>query len=159
MPNILKNIRIGYVPMSNSLESPGDKRRFAYYALKRNIEYEIADVNEEYDLVVLTQSADLSFWSKHCSPSTKIVYDLIDSYLAVPKTSLKGWLRGTAKYFSHQSQYWEFNYWKSIEDMCTRSDAVICSTIEQSMYISKFSSNVCNIRFSSRCRRQIKNKL
>ncbi|QNI95407.1 glycosyl transferases group 1 family protein [Synechococcus sp. A15-127] len=137
----LHNARIGYVPSSNSLMSPGDKRRFPYYASKRNIKFEIANASKEYDIVVLTQSADITFWSKHCSPSTRIVYDLIDSYLAIPKTNLKGWLRGPAKYISGQNKYLRFNYWNSIEDMCVRSDAVICSTSEQSTDISKFCSN------------------
>ena len=147
MQTHLQSARIGYVPMSNSLTSPGDKRRFPYYASKRNIDFEIANTSSDYDLVVLTQSADLSFWSKYCSPSTRIVYDLIDSYLAIPKLSVKGWFRGAAKYFSGQSQYLQLNYWKSIEEMCARSDAVVCSTLEQSIDISDFVVMCNNLRF------------
>ena len=45
-----QHARIGYVPMSNSFNSPGDKRRFVYYASKRNLTFEIADPLKKYDL-------------------------------------------------------------------------------------------------------------
>ena len=61
----LRDLRIGYVPMKNSFDHPGDHRRFCYYADKRNIKFEIADPSEIYDLVFLTQSADLSTWSEY----------------------------------------------------------------------------------------------
>jgi len=137
----LKNLRIGYVPISTSLNSPGDKRRFVYYANKRNLSFEIADPSEKYDVVVLTQNADLSIWSQYDNGGAKIVYDLIDSYLAVPKYSFKGWLRGLAKYFSGQSQRLKFNHWKTIGEMCSRADAVVCSTQEQYADISEFCQN------------------
>ena len=31
----IRNLKIGYAPYSNSLEQPGDKRRFAYYAKQK----------------------------------------------------------------------------------------------------------------------------
>jgi hypothetical protein len=137
-----RSIRIGYVPISKNLNSPGDKRRFVYYANMRNINFEIADPSKKYDLVVITQNADLSIWKDYDKGGAKIVYDLIDSYLAIPKKNVKGRLRGLAKYISGQSQYLIFNHWKAIEDMCSRSDAVVCSTHEQHNDISKLCSNV-----------------
>ena len=37
-----ENLRIGYVPMSNSFEAPGDRRRFVAYAKARNLEFTLA---------------------------------------------------------------------------------------------------------------------
>ncbi len=136
----LKSIRIGYVPMSKNLTSPGDKRRFIYYANRRNINFEIANTSEKYDLVIVTQNSDLSVW-KDYNKDTVIVYDFIDSYLAIPKNNIKGRLRGLAKFFSRQSRHLILNHWKAIEDMCSRADAVICSTQEQRNDISNFCSN------------------
>jgi glycosyltransferase involved in cell wall biosynthesis len=138
----LRSIRVGYVPMSKNLNSPGDKRRFVYYANLRNINFEIADPSKKYDLIVITQNSDLSLWKDYEKGTTKIIYDFIDSYLAIPKSNVKGLLRGVAKYFSGQSKYLLFNHWKAIGDMCSRADAVICSTQEQRNDISKFCSNV-----------------
>jgi hypothetical protein len=36
-------MKIGYVPCSTSLELPGDRRRFVFYAQQRGIAFEIAD--------------------------------------------------------------------------------------------------------------------
>lgn len=138
----LRHARIGYVPMSNSLNSPGDKRRFAYYANKRNLNFEIADSSKKYDVVVITQNADLSIWSQYDRGGAKIVYDFIDSYLAIPKDNIKGCLRGLAKYLSGESRHLKLDHWKAIGEMCSRADAVVCSTQEQRSDILKFCPNV-----------------
>lgn len=141
-PNDLQHARIGYVPINNSLNSPGDKRRFPYYANKRNLNFEIADASKKYDVVVITQNADLSIWSQYDKGGAKIAYDLIDSYLAIPKSNIKGWLRGIAKYFSGQSRHLKIDHWKAIGEMCSRADAVVCSTQEQRSDILKYCNNV-----------------
>ena len=141
-PKNLQHARIGYVPISNSFNSPGDKRRFAYYASNRNLTFEIADPLKKYDLIILTQNADLSIWSQYDTGGAKIVYDFIDSYLAITKDNIKGWMRGLAKYLSGQSRYLKLNHWKALEEMCSRADAVVCSTQEQRADILKFCRNV-----------------
>ncbi len=136
----LQDTRIGYVPYSQELDRPGDRRRFVYYASKRGIRFEIADPAKEYDLVILSARADASVWSSY--PRAKLVYDLIDSYFAIPRTDLKGRLRGLFKFLSRQSRYLQLDYWKAIGGMCARADAVVCSTEEQRQDILKFCPNV-----------------
>ena len=141
----LKKLRIGYVPYSHDYEKPGDKRRFVFYANKRNINFEIADPSKDYDLVVLSQNADLSIWSNYNPGGAKIVYDLIDSYLAISRNEIKGRLRGLAKFVAGKSKYLKLNQWKSIESMCVRADAVVCTTKEQESDIFPFCKNVHQI--------------
>ena len=139
----LKKLKIGYLPYRTDLSSPGDRRRFAYYAKKRDLSFEVVQPGKKYDLVILSQKADLSVWSSRKDlEGTKIVYDFIDSYLAVPRKSLKGNLRGLAKFLSRQSKFLRLNHWSALETMCKNSDAVICSTQEQQNSISKFNKNV-----------------
>ncbi|MCK5608112.1 hypothetical protein KAR91_39895 [Candidatus Pacearchaeota archaeon] len=138
----LNGLRIGYVPISDKLDQPGDKRRFCYYANKRGVAFEIAKPSESYDLVVVTQSGDLSVWNDYQKGNAKIVYDFIDSYLAIPRWNLKGLLRGLGKYVAGQSQYLRLDHWKNLQDMCRRADAVICSTDEQKQDILQFCQNV-----------------
>ncbi|MDO9372331.1 MAG: glycosyltransferase [Gammaproteobacteria bacterium] len=133
-------LRIGYVPMTPALDAPGDRRRFVHYARARNLRFEIADPSREYDVVILSQRADLSVWSRY--PKGRLVYDLIDSYLAIPRGDIKGRLRGLAKFVTRQSHYPQLDHWKAIEAMCQRADAVVCSTEEQKRDISPFCSNV-----------------
>lgn len=141
----LTTLNIGYVPMSENYQAPGDKRRFSYYAKSRNLKFEIADPSKKYDLVILSQNADLSIWCNYDRDGAKIIYDLIDSYLAIPRNEIKGSLRGLAKYASGKSKYLKLNHWKSIESMCSRADAVICSTDEQARFIEPFCNNVHQI--------------
>jgi len=141
----LTKLNIGYLPLSNDFEKPGDKRRFVYYANKRNLNFEVADPSKKYDLVVLSQSADLSIWHDYDIGGAKVVYDLIDSYLSVPRKEIKGSLRGLAKFISRKSKYLRLNQWKAIESMCLRADAVICSTEEQAKDIRPFCKNVHEI--------------
>ena len=73
---------------------------------------------------------------------SKIVYDLIDSYLAIPRDNLKGRLRGLAKFVGGQHRHLQLDHWRAIEKMCRRADAVICTTVEQQCDIENFCSNV-----------------
>ncbi len=142
MMSRLREMRIGYVPYSHSLDRPGDRRRFVYYAKKRNLSFEIADPSEKYDVVVVTENADLGVWSEYASGGAKVIFDFIDSYLAIPRSNLKGRLRGFAKFLSGQSKHLRLNYWKSCEALCARADAVVCSTEEQRRDIYPFCKNV-----------------
>jgi len=136
------DIRIGYVPFSKRFSHPADRRRFCYYAQKRNIKFETAKPSEAYDLIVLTENADLSVWYDYHKGKAKIIYDLIDSYLSIPRWNPKDLLRGVAKYVTRQSRYLRLDYRKAIEEMCKRADAVICTTDEQKQEILHYCKNV-----------------
>jgi len=136
------DLRIGYVPYDEILTQPGDRRRFCYYANKKGIRFEIAKPSETYDLVFVTHGGDITTWCDYQKGNAKVVYDLIDSYLAIPKASLKGNLRGLAKYVSGQYRHLRLNQWKTIQSMCERANAVVCTTIEQKNDILPFCPNV-----------------
>ena len=137
----IQNLKIGYVPLKDDLDSaPGDYRRFAHYAKVRGINYEIARFDKTYDVVIVTQGADITLWRDYRHGI--IIYDFIDSYLSIPKTNIKALLRGFAKYVAGQHKKLEFSYWNSIRKMCIRADVVICSTREQKDNILSYSSNV-----------------
>jgi len=134
-------MKIGYVPYRSDLIShPGDYRRFYWYAKNKNIDFEIAEFDKKYDLVILTQSADITLWKNY--KHGKIVYDLIDSYLSIPKTDVKGLFRGLAKTLSGQYSEFTLDNWNAIKKMCKSSDAVICTTIEQKGKILPYNDNV-----------------
>lgn len=132
--------RVGYVPISSSLTQPGDRRRFVHYARARHIPFEVAVPGRHYDVVVLSQAADVTTWAR--KRTGKIVFDLIDSYLAIPKTDWRGLLRGTAKFVSRQHQHWEPSHWAALGAMCRRADAVVCATQEQQAAIQRYCRNV-----------------
>ena len=135
------NLKIGYVPLKSDLvTAPGDYRRFAHYAEIREIDYEIASFEKVYDVVVVTQGADITLWRDY--QHGIIIYDFIDSYLSIPKTNLKALFRGFFKYVVGQHKKLEFSYWKTIKRMCARADIVICATKEQQDDILPYCSRV-----------------
>jgi len=135
-----RELKIGYVPLNNDLISaPGDYRRFVEYAKIRNLQFEVAKIYKKYDLIIVSQGADITVWKEY--KYGKIVYDLVDSYLSIPKTNLKGLLRGFIKFFSGSHKKLEPSYWKTLEKMCLRSDAVICSTKDQRNFILPYCKN------------------
>ena len=137
-----RNLRIGYVPYSRDLKQPGDRRRFCYYAANRNLPFEIADSSKTYDLVVATERADLSIWSRYRKGRAKMIYDFIDSYLAIPPSDPKLLMRGVAKFLTRESRRLRLNHRKAILDMCRRADAVVCTTEEQKQDILQYCHNV-----------------
>lgn len=87
-------MRIGYAPYSADLRQPADRRRFPFHAARRRIEFELADPREAYDVVVGTPRADLGAWSRYRPGRSKVVVDIVDSYLDIPRTDPKALLLG-----------------------------------------------------------------
>ncbi len=138
----LSDLRIGYAPYDETLTRPGDKRRFLAYARKRNVKFEMARFQEKYDVLVLTAGADVTHWIRYPGHDTKIIYDFVDSYLAIPKWQVKGMLRGTAKYVFGDTRHFVWNYGNALREVFKRADAVVCATAEQKNDISQLSANV-----------------
>jgi hypothetical protein len=132
--------RVGYIPFSLDLSHPADRRRFPAYARSRGIPFEVARPDRSYDLVVLSEIADLKTWTNY--RRGKVVYDLIDSYLAVPRSDPKQLLRGIAWYSKGFQRQPVFDFRGALERMCRRADAVVCTTEEQQRTISRFCPNV-----------------
>ena len=132
--------RIGYAPFSKSFTHPADLRRFAGYARARNLPVEIADPKERYDIVVVSEIADIPLWSDY--RGGKVVFDFIDSYLAIPRSDPKQFFRGLVWYANGRHSRLRFDFKGAMQTMCARADAVVCTTGEQKSDIGEFCSNV-----------------
>lgn len=134
-------MRIGYAPYSERLDAPGDRRRFCYFADHRQLNFELADPSHDYDVVVLSAWADITAWSRYPRP-TKLVYDIVDSYLSVPRLGLKQAGRGVVKRLAGQTRHLALDYRKAIERMCSRADAIVCASEEQRTELLPLCPNV-----------------
>ena len=152
----IRNLKIGLAPAQKFPATIREKRGFLYYAKQKKIAFEIADPNKKYDLIFVSCGADLSVWSDYQKDSTKIVYELIDSYFAIPAYSFKNLLRGVAKYVTGQHKYLLFNQRKTYESMCKQADAIICCTIEQQKYIETLCPNTHIIMDSKHMFKRVK---
>lgn len=137
----LDGLRIGYAPYRPDMDTPGDRRRFGFFAARRGLEFEIARPGQNYDLLVLSPRADITWWSR-TPGETAIVYDLIDSYLALPQLRPSSLGRGLVKFVSRETSRFAPSYLRAIRGMCRRADAVVCSTLEQRADIMSLCPNV-----------------
>ncbi|MGD0811218.1 MAG: hypothetical protein ABSA91_16150 [Acidimicrobiales bacterium] len=139
-------MRIGYSPYSLGLTEPGDRRRFPRYAAIKGLEFDVVkSVSKDYDLVILSSKADIVAWSSLPRGGPKLVYELIDSQLALPKGDYKWKLLGTAKALTREIARPVFNYRNAIEAMCNRADAIVCGSPEQKVELEAFNGNVHDI--------------
>ena len=135
----MKKLRIGYQPLSSDLSQPGDRRRVVFWAKHRGHEI-VTDLSQATDVILLSEKADLNTFPRKAMRAP-IVFDLIDAYLA-PENRTKDWLRGASKVMNGQISGTPKRFTKFVEELCTQSDAVICSSPEQQETIRPFSSNV-----------------
>jgi hypothetical protein len=150
-------MKVGYAPNSPDLRAPADRRRFPYYAERRGIRFELADAGRDYDVVVVTPRADLRVWSRYRPGKAKLVFDIVDSYLAIPRTNPKAILRGPAKFAAGEARHPFFSYRRALEAMMARADVVTCATPEQARAIEPFCANVHPILdFHTRLVRKVK---
>jgi len=137
--------KIGYAANSSDLQHPADRRRFPVWAESRGVDWEIADPSKQYDLVVVTPRADLNLWRTKTSGQSKLIFDMVDSYLAIPATNLKQALRGPAKFLAGEANTPFYSYRKAIERIVEQADAVTCATPEQASALVPFNDNVHSI--------------
>lgn len=137
----LAEARLGYVPYSVDLSEPGDRRRFAWYARKRGLAVKLAQPCDELDVVMLSTRADITRWRQIKVP-TKVVYEVIDSYFALPRRDPRNLGRSLAKWLSGETRRLTLSYRREMEVMCERADAVVCSTFEQRDTIVTMCPNV-----------------
>jgi len=135
-------MKIGYAPYSRDLTQPADRRRFPYYAEKRGIEFELADPGGSYDVVIVTPRANLAAWTGYRPGRAKLIFDIVDSYLDIPRTDPKALLRGPAKFLAGEARTPFFTYRGALERILARADAATCATPEQAAGIAPLCANV-----------------
>ena len=128
-------LRIGYVPNHASMDPPGDRRRFGFYARKRNLPFEPAQPEGRYDVVVLSEAADITYWSRYSGPA-RLVYDLVDAYLDISPWNLRGLLRGPGKFLARETQRLSLSWWSATVE--TKRRWVAANTIYQTTVCSTF---------------------
>ncbi len=134
----MRNLRIGYSPLSPDLSSPGDRRRIVFWAKSRGHTL-VTDLSSNVDVILASEKSD--FNSAHFSKTkVPIIFDLVDAYLS-PLDSFNDLLRGIAKGVSGQISGAIKPFSHHIRDFCVNSNAVICSSIEQQSVIGDLNKN------------------
>lgn len=138
----MKNLKIAYLTWG---KSPCELRRFAHFSRLEKLNAELYHPHKSYDVIVVTQNSDLTYWSRFPKSNAKIIFDFVDSYLEKESWELQAGLRGLAKFVTGQHQYLDFSYRDLLGRMISRADAVVCSTPEQRIGYLALNSNVHDI--------------
>ena len=139
----LQALKIGYYPHSKTLKQPGDRRRFVFFAQTLNLNFEIANPNVKYDVVFLTSSCNISQWLNYKKqyPNTKIIFELIDSYVLEKPSALR-YLKGTSRFITGKDSKFYLDYNKAFYSIIKIADSVVCSTPLQKKFIEHYNKNV-----------------
>lgn len=137
------SLKVGYFPHNKTLRHPGDRRRFVFFAREMGIPFEVANAGNEYDVVFLTSSCNVSEWVayKKQHPRTRLIFELIDSYL-LEQGNLKMFLKGTARFVTGKDKRFFLDYRKAFIEIIRIADAVVCSTPVQKELIEQYNKNV-----------------
>ena len=135
----MSKLKVGYWPLSQNLESAGDRRRVVFWANARGHEI-VSDLHQKVDVVVASEKSDFNskFFTDFKGP---IVFDLIDAYLS-PLNPYDDLARGLAKRLSGQLSGEIKPFSDHVRDFCKRVDVVICSSVEQEEVIKPHNPNI-----------------
>jgi hypothetical protein len=140
----LSDVRIGYGGYSRDFSRPGDRRRFSAYARQRGLGYEYPDLKRDYDLVLITQNADLTGWAERKrreGDRFRLVVDLVDPYFEQKRLDER-LLKGVGRYLEGRDSRLSPDFRRTLQDVCRAADGVLCSTLEQRSTILDYNPNV-----------------
>ncbi|HRE62398.1 MAG TPA: hypothetical protein PKU77_01330 [Ferruginibacter sp.] len=139
----MTDTKFGYWPYKQDYKTAGDRRRFIFYANEKNLQFETASLAKQYDIVYLTVGCDIHQWIQYKKkyPSTKIIFECIDSY-SLEGFNLFSFLRGGVRFLKGRESKLYLNYKKALINMYRVADAVVCSTPIQKEYITRYNKNV-----------------
>jgi hypothetical protein len=132
-------MKVGYVPYSQDLSHPADRRRLAMWAQRQGTELKVASPLES-DVLVLSNAANFNYWLKRAKQP--VVLDLVDGYLGEHPPFLKDVARNVLRSIKGTSNLGWITYTNHIRTACKKSDAVIVASKEQREVILKYNKNV-----------------
>lgn len=132
-------IKVGYVPHSQDLQHPGDRRRLAAWAIENKVNLNVNDPLDS-DLLVLSNAANFGYWIKRAKQP--VILDLVDGYLGENPPLLRDIIRNVVRSIRGTSSLRWVTYTNHLRSACRKSDAVIVASEEQRDVILKFNRNV-----------------
>ena len=134
----MRRLKVGYWPLSPSLNAAGDRRRLIFWAKARGHTI-VTDLTQSVDVIVASENSDFNS-PYFIQKQIPIIFDLVDAYLT-PLNDFDDLARGIAKKISGQICGSIKPFSHHIKDFCLNSSAVICSSIEQEKIIKELNVN------------------
>jgi len=136
-------IKLGYVPYLNDMSQPGNRRRFPYFAKRKNISFEIADPRKNYDIVLVTGQTNLSRWLiyRKNHPDTKFIFEMTDSVI-FSADIFRTLFKGAGRFLLRRETSLYFDYKTPVRKWLNQADVVICSSREVKQSIHEWNKNI-----------------
>ena len=140
---MFKNLQIGYVPYNTDLSHPDDRRRFPFFAKRNKVEFEIADSNKFYDVILLPAPANLTKWLlyKKKNPQTRFVFEMVDS-LIYQSDVFNTLFKGVGRFVLGKESLPSLHHKDVLIKWLKIADVVICSSEKIRSDIEKWNANV-----------------
>jgi len=132
-------IKVGYVPYSEDLTHPGDRRRISVWASTSNNPL-ILNESNDCELLVLSNNANFGYWLKWAKQP--VVLDLVDGYLGESPNFYRDFARNLIRTFRGKSNLSWITYTRHLKYACRNSDAIIVASPEQKEGLSKYNKNI-----------------
>ena len=132
-------IRVGYVPYSQDLQHPADRRRLAAWAKDKKCELNTSNPLDS-DILVLSNEANFGYWLKRAKQP--VILDLVDGYLGENPNLIRDVLRNIVRSFRGTSSLRWLTYTRHLRTACRQSTAIIVASPEQRELVKKFNPNV-----------------
>jgi hypothetical protein len=140
---MFESIKIGYVPYNADLSHTDDRRRFPYFAQRKNVAYEVANTAHSYDVIILPAPCNLTKWllykKKH--PQTKFIFEMVDS-LTYQKDLVNLLFKGTGRFLLGKEDRPSLNHRNLLIKWIRLADVVICSNPKIKSEILQWNKNV-----------------
>jgi len=138
-----KKLKIGYVPYLPDLSQPADRRRFPFFAKQHQVNFEIAQFNKNYDIILLTATANLTKWLlyKKNHPNTKFIFEMVDS-LILPSDTFSKLFKGVGRFVIGKESIPKLDFRRVLIQWLKSADAVICSSSKMKRIIEQWNKNV-----------------
>ena len=137
-PQLMRELKIGYWPLSQSLRSAGDRRRLVFWAEARGHTI-VTGLSKSVDVIVASENSDFNS-SYFFQKQIPVIFDLVDAYLS-PLNPYDDLARGFVKKVSRQISGGIKPFSHHVRDFCISSSAVICSSLEQEEVIKSHNTN------------------
>lgn len=135
----MRRLRVGYSPMSKDLNSPADRRRVVFWANERGHEL-VTDLSKEVDVIIVSENSNFKKILA-MKKKTPIILDLIDGYLA-ENNIFADYLHSLSRKNLSNVLDLPKLFSTELKNFCIESDAVVCSSLEQSELIKNYNSNI-----------------
>jgi hypothetical protein len=139
MKMTVSGLRVGYVPYSEDLQHPADRRRLNIVSGTNEIVIETKQLTN-IDVLVLSNACNFQKYIKEFD--CPIIIDLVDAYLAEQPRLIKDFFRNFVRFLNGTSSLRFLRYTSHIKYACSKADAVIVATLEQSVFVKNLNNNV-----------------